>query len=167
MAAKENSFDIVSEVDMQEITNGVDQARREISNRFDFKNSKSEIIFENSPEITLISDDDFKLRNVVDILEGKMVKRGVNLKALKYGKIEPAAGDTVRQQVNLIQGIDKDLAKKIVKLIKDHKIKVQAQVQGEQVRVSGKNRDDLQSVIKLINDQDFDIPLQFTNYRTF
>ncbi len=165
MAAKENSFDIVSEVNMQEIDNALNQARREIENRFDFKGSKSDIRYEGDV-ITLVSDDDFKLRNVVDILESKMIKRGVDLKALKYGKVEPAAGDTVRQQVTVQQGIDKDLAKEIVKDIKNSKIKVQASVQGDKVRVAGKNRDDLQAVIKLLKEKDYQIPLQFTNYRS-
>jgi len=165
--AKENSFDIVSKVDMQEVLNAVHQASREIETRFDFKGSKSKIIFDGKPEITLVSDDDFKLRNVIDILEGKLVKRGVNLKALRYGKVEPAAGDTVRQVVKLVQGIEQDIAKKIVKAIKDSKIKVQATVQGDQVRVSGKNRDDLQAVIKLIRDMDLSIPVDFDNFRTF
>ena len=165
MATKENSFDIVSEVNMQEIDNALNQARREIQTRFDFKGSKSEIKYDGEV-ITLVSDDDFKLRNVVDILESKMIKRGIDLKALKYGKVEPAAGDTVRQTTNIQQGIDKDLARKIIKEIKDSKIKVQSSIQGDKVRVSGKNRDDLQEVIKLIKENDYDVPLQFTNYRS-
>ncbi len=165
MATKENSFDIVSEVNMQEIDNALNQARREIQTRFDFKGSKSEIKYDGEV-ITLVSDDDFKLRNVVDILESKMIKRGIDLKALKYGKVETAAGDTVRQTTNIQQGIDKDLARKIIKEIKDSKIKVQSSIQGDKVRVSGKNRDDLQEVIKLIKEKDYDVPLQFTNYRS-
>ena len=162
--SKENSFDIVSEVDKQEIVNAVQQALREIETRFDFKGSKSDIKHEGET-ITLISDDDFKLKNVVDILESKMVKRSIDLKALKYGKIESAAGDTVRQVATIQQGIDKDLAREITKAIKNSKIKVQAQIQGDQVRVSGKNRDDLQDVIKLLKEQEFDTPIQFINYR--
>lgn len=165
--AKENSFDIVSRVDMQEVLNAVNQTLREIENRFDFKGSKSKIIFEGKPEITLISDDDFKLRNVIDILESKLVKRGVNLKALRYGKIEPASGDTVRQMVTLVQGIEQDIAKKIVKAIKDSKVKVQASVQGDQVRVAGKNRDDLQAAIAVVKGMELNIPVEFINYRTF
>ncbi|MFA5881326.1 MAG: YajQ family cyclic di-GMP-binding protein [Eubacteriales bacterium] len=165
MATKENSFDIVSEVNMQEIDNALNQARREIQTRFDFKGSKSEIKYDGEV-ITLVSDDDFKLRNVVDILESKMIKRGIDLKALKYGKVETAAGDTVRQTTNIQQGIDKDLARKIIKEIKDSKIKVQSSIQGDKVRVSGKNRDDLQEVIKLIKEKDYDVPVQFTNYRS-
>lgn len=165
--AKENSFDIVSNVDMQEVLNAVNQALKEIETRFDFRGSKSKILFEGKPEITLVSDDDFKLKNVIDILEGKLVKRGINLKALRYGKIESAAGDTVRQKATLVQGIESDIAKKIVKSIKDSKIKVQASIQGDQVRVSGKNRDDLQAVISLVKSMELDIPVDFTNFRTF
>ncbi|MTV50492.1 YajQ family cyclic di-GMP-binding protein [Heliobacillus mobilis] len=163
--AKEASFDIVSQVDMQEVTNAVHQALKEIENRFDFKNSKSEIR-QDDKGITLVSDDDFKLKNVVDILESKMVKRGISLRALKYGKVESAAGDTVRQQVELVQGISKEKAKEITKLIKDSKIKVQAQVQGDQVRVVGKQRDDLQAIIALLKKADLDIELQFINFRS-
>lgn len=164
--AKENSFDIVSQVDLQEVSNAVNQAIRELQNRFDFKGSKSEIDYDGE-QITLVGDDEFKLKNVVDILEAKMVKRNINLKALKYGKIEPAARDTVRQRVDLVQGIDKELAKTITKLVKDSKIKVQSTVQNDQVRISGKNRDDLQAIMKIIKEHEFNIPLQFINYRTF
>lgn len=162
--AKDNSFDIVSQVEMQEVENAVNQAVREIETRFDFKNSRSEITHEGE-KITLISDDEFKLKNVIDILESKMIKRGISLKALQYGKVEPAAKDTVRQVVTLKQGISKEEAKKITQLIKDSKIKVQAQVQGDIIRVSGKSRDDLQNVIKLLKGQDLDLELQFINYR--
>ena len=165
MAAKENSFDIVSEVDMQEVDNALNQARREIETRFDFKGSKSELKQE-STNITLVSDDEFKMRNVVDILESKMIKRGIDIKALKYGKIEQAAGDTVRQQVTIQQGIDKDLGKEIVKDIKDSKIKVQASINGDKLRVSGKDRDDLQAVIKMLKEKEYNVPLQFSNYRS-
>lgn len=163
--AKENTFDIVSRVDMQEVRNSVDQAVREIRTRFDFKGSRSDIIF-NGEEITLIGDDDFKLRNVIDILENRLVKRGINIKALRYGKIEPAAKDTVRQKLNLVQGVDKEQSKIITRLVKESKLKVQVSIQGDQVRISGKNRDDLQEIIKIIKDYEFDIPLQFVNYRT-
>lgn len=165
MAAKENSFDIVSEVDLQEVDNALNQARREIETRFDFKGSKSEIKQEGA-NITLVSDDEFKLRNVVDILESKMIKRGIEIKALKYGKIEQAAGDTVRQPVTIQQGIDKDLGKEIVKDIKNSKIKVQASINGDKLRVSGKERDDLQAVMQLLRGKEYDTPLQFTNYRS-
>lgn len=164
--SKDNSFDIVSKVDLQEVDNAVNQAMREIKNRFDFKGSKSNIEFDGA-QLMLYSDDDFKLKNVVDILEAKMVKRGINLKSLRYGKIEKAAGDTVKQKVELVQGLDKELTKEITKLVKDSKLKVQASIQGDQVRVSGKNRDDLQDVIKLIREREWDIPLQFINMRTF
>ncbi|KRW91607.1 hypothetical protein SD51_08145 [Alicyclobacillus tengchongensis] len=162
--AKEASFDIVSKVDLQEVTNAVDQARREIETRFDFKGSKSEIRLEDG-QLALLSDDEYKLSQVYDVLQTKLVKRNVSLKALKPGKVEPAAGGTVRQTVALAQGIDADVAKRITKLIKDSKIKVQAQIQGDQVRVSGKSRDDLQAVIQMLREADLDIPLQFTNYR--
>ncbi|HWI54834.1 MAG TPA: YajQ family cyclic di-GMP-binding protein [Desulfobacteria bacterium] len=165
MAAKENSFDIVSEVSMQEIDNALNQARREIETRFDFKGSKSEIKYENDV-ITLISDDEFKLQNVVDILESKMIKRGIDLKTLKYGKVDQASGNTVRQQVNIQQGIDANLAKEIVKDIKNSKIKVQASIQGDKLRVAGKERDDLQKVIQMLKEKEYDVPLQFSNYRS-
>ncbi|WP_067617035.1 YajQ family cyclic di-GMP-binding protein [Alicyclobacillus acidiphilus] len=162
--AKDASFDVVSKVDLQEVSNAIDQARREIETRFDFKGSKSEIRFEDD-KITLISDDEYKLSQVYDVLQTKLVKRDVSLKALKPGKIEPAAGGTVRQVCALQQGIDADVAKRITKAIKDSKLKVQAQIQGDQVRVTGKSRDDLQAVIQLLRQSDIDIPLQFTNYR--
>lgn len=165
MAAKENSFDIVSEVDMQEIDNALNQARREIETRFDFKGSKSEIK-QDGTNINLVSDDEFKMRNVVDIIESKMIKRGIEIKSLKYGKIEQAAGDTVRQQVTIQQGIDKDLAKEIVKDIKNSKIKVQASINGDKLRVSGKERDDLQAVIQMLRGKEYNVPLQFSNYRS-
>ncbi len=164
--AKENTFDIVSRVDLQEVRNAVDQSIRELRTRFDFKGSRSDIIYDGE-EIILVGDDEFKLKNVIDILETKMVKREINLKALRYGKIEPAAKDTVRQKVSLVQGLDKDRAKVITKLVKDSKLKVQVAIQGDQVRISGKNRDDLQAIMQIIKDHDFDIPLQFVNYRTY
>lgn len=162
--AKDASFDIVSQIDLQEVDNAVNQALREIETRFDFKNSKSDIK-QDDDKLTLISDDEFKLKNVVDILESKFVKRNLSLKALQYGKIESAAGDTVRQVVTLQQGIDKDQAKKIIKMIKDSKLKVQAQIQDDQVRVSGKNLDDLQAIIKIVREADLDFDVQFSNYR--
>ncbi|EPZ46201.1 YajQ family cyclic di-GMP-binding protein [Alicyclobacillus acidoterrestris] len=162
--AKDASFDIVSKVDLQEVTNAVTQARREIETRFDFKGSKSEIRLEDEA-LTLISDDEYKLSQVLDVLQTKLIKRDVSLKALKPGKIEPAAGGTVRQVFALQQGIDQNVAKQITKLIRDSKLKVQAQIQGDQVRVKGKNRDDLQQVIQLLKSADIDVPLQFTNYR--
>lgn len=162
--AKDASFDVVSELSMQEVDNAVNQTSKEIQNRFDFKGSKSEVRLEDE-QVVLISDDEYKLSALYDVLQSKCVKRGVSLKALKPGKVEPASGGTVRQIVKLQQGIAQDEAKKIVKLIKDTKLKVQASIQGEQVRVSGKNRDDLQSVIQTLKETDLDTPLQFTNYR--
>lgn len=162
--AKDASFDIVSQVDMQEVSNAVHQAVKEIEQRFDFKNSKSSITLEED-KISLVSDDDFKLQNVRDILEGKLVKRAVSLKALEYGKVLPAAGDTVRQEIKLVQGISQEKAKQINKLIKESKIKVNSSIQGDQVRVSGKSRDDLQAVIALLRQADLEIDLQFINYR--
>ena len=166
MAAKENTFDIVSQVDLQEVTNAVNQAVKELRTRFDFKGSRSDISYDGE-QITLVGDDEFKLKNVVDILEGKLVKREINMKALRYGKIEPAAKDTVRRRLTFVQGVDKEIARVITKLVKDSKLKVQAAVQGDQVRVSGKNRDDLQKIMQMIKDHEFDIPLQFVNFRTF
>jgi len=162
--AKDSSFDIVSKVDMPEVDNAIQQAQKELANRFDFKNSKSSIKLE-TDKIVLISDDDFKLSNVVDILESKLVKRGVSLRALEYGKAQPAAGDTVRQEVKLVQGIAQEKAKLINKVLKDNKIKVVSSIQGEEIRVTGKNKDDLQAVINLLRKEDFGIELQFINYR--
>lgn len=162
--AQENSFDIVSKTDMQEISNAVQQAKKELATRFDFKGSKSEIDL-SGEEIVLLSDDQQKLKSVRDILEDKLVKRKVSLKAMDYQKVEDASMGTVRQRVKIVQGIETDKAKEIVKTIKDAKIKVQASIQGDQVRVAGKNRDDLQKTIALLKDKDFGIPLQFTNYR--
>lgn len=164
--SKENSFDIVSRVDVQEIDNALNQVMKEIRNRFDFKGSKSSVDYSDG-KIVINSDDEFKLKSVIDIMESKMVKRDINLKALRYGKVEKAAGDTVRQKVDVVQGVDKDLARDIIKLVKDTKLKVQASFQNDQVRVSGKSRDDLQQVIRIIKDGDWEIPLQFINMRTF
>jgi uncharacterized protein YajQ (UPF0234 family) len=164
--AQQNSFDIVSDVDLQEVDNALNQARKEISQRYDFKDSKSSIeLNQKEKTITLISDDDFKLKSVVDIVQSKLVKRGVSLKALRYGSIEPAAGGTVRQVIKLQVGIDKEDAKTIVKLIKDAKLKVQAQIMDDQVRVSGKSKDDLQTVIQLLRQADLSFAMQFVNYR--
>ena len=163
--AAENSFDIVSKIDMAEVTNAVTQAMKEIGQRFDFKGSKSNITQEKDA-LVIVSDDEFKLKSVVDILQNKLVKRGVPVKNLTYGKVESALAGTVRQRIALQQGIPIDKAKEIVKAIKDSKIKAQAAIQAEQVRVSGKNRDDLQSVIQLLKGRDFGIELQFENYRS-
>jgi uncharacterized protein YajQ (UPF0234 family) len=162
--AKDSSFDVVSKVELQEVTNAIQQAQKEIEQRFDFKNSKSSIELQEE-KIILISDDDFKLRNVSDILESKLVKRGISLKALEYGKIQPAAGDTVRQEVKLVQGISQDKGREINRIIKESKIKVTSSMQGDQIRVTAKNKDDLQAVIALLRKQDLGIELQFTNYR--
>jgi hypothetical protein len=163
---QENSFDVVSKVDLQEVSNAVQQAGKEIATRFDFRASKSKIEWNDKTlELTLTSDDDHKLKSVVDILETKLVKRSVSVKSLDFQKVEPAAGATVRQIVKIQQGIASEKAKEIVKAIKDSKIKVQASIQADQVRVVGKSRDDLQAVIALLKGQDFGLPLQFTNYR--
>ena len=164
--SKESSFDIVSIVEIPEVINAINQAMMEIKQRFDFKGSKSDIkLEEKDKKIVLLSDDEYKLKSVIDILQTKLVKRGVSLKALKYDKVEPATGGTVRQVITLQQGIPVEKAKEIVKLIKDTKLKVQAQIQGEQVRVAGKSRDDLQGVIALLRGKDMGIDLQFVNYR--
>ncbi len=164
--ADTNSFDIVSKVDMQEVDNALNQARKEIIQRYDFKGSKTSIdLKEKENQIILISDDDFKMKAVVDILQSKFVKRNVPLKALSYGTVEPAAGGTVRQVITLQNGIDKENAKLIVKMIKDSKLKVQAQIMDDQVRVSGKSKDDLQSVMALLRGADLKFAVQFTNYR--
>ncbi|AGA58152.1 MAG: YajQ family cyclic di-GMP-binding protein [Thermobacillus sp.] len=163
--ASEASFDIVSKVDMQELTNAVRQAEKEIETRFDFKGSKSSITIEKD-ELVVVSDDEYKLKSVIDILQGKMVKRGVPIRNLEYGKIEPAALGTVRQRIRLKQGIDQDAAKKINTMIRDSKLKVKSQIQGDQIRVSGKSRDDLQAVIRMLKAADVGVELQFTNYRS-
>jgi uncharacterized protein YajQ (UPF0234 family) len=162
----EHSFDIVSKTDLQEVSNAVGQAVKEITQRYDFKGSKSSIDFNrDAGELTLVSDDEFKLKSLVDVLQTKLVGRKVSLKSLNYGKVEPASGGTVRQVVKLQQGIPQDRAKEIVKLIKDMKIKVQAQIQGDQLRVRGKKLDDLQAVIQALKERDFDFPMEFVNYR--
>ncbi|MEP6801339.1 MAG: YajQ family cyclic di-GMP-binding protein [Acidobacteriota bacterium] len=164
--ATEFSFDVVSKVDLQEVSNAVQQASKEIATRFDFRGSASKIEWnEKELELTLASDDAHKLKSVVDILETRLVKRGIAVKALDFGKIDDAAGGTVRQVVKIQQGIVSEKAKEIVKAIKDRKIKVQAAIQGDQVRVSGRNKDDLQSAQTLLRGGDFGVPLQFTNYR--
>lgn len=162
--AQEFSFDVVSKTDMQEVANAVQQAQKELAQRFDFKGSKSSIEL-SAEELVLVSDDEGKLRSVKDILESKLVKRHVALKALDYQKIEPAQSGTVRQRVKIVQGIESEKAKAIVRTIKDAKLKVQASIQSDQVRVVGRNKDDLQKAIGLIKENDFGIPLQFTNYR--
>src|SRR5262244_263936 len=162
----ENTFDIVSKIDLQEVSNAMQQALKEIHTRFDLKDSKSNIAMEGKDAIVLHSIDDFKLKAVNDIFQQKLVKRGVPLKGLTYGAVEPAAGSTVRQRISMQQGIPIEKARDIVKLIKNSKKKVQASIQGDLVRVSGKDRDALQEVIALLKQQDFGIDMQFTNYRT-
>ena len=164
--ASENSFDIVSKIEMQEIKNAIEQAMKEVAQRFDFKGSKSEIkLEEKNNEILVSSDDEYKLKSLLDILQSKLVKRGISLKALTYDKIESALGGTVKQNIKLQQGIPSEKAKEVVKVIKETKLKVQSQIQGDQVRVTGKNRDDLQAIIKLLRERDFGIDMQFINYR--
>lgn len=163
--AKENSFDIVSKTDYAEVTNALNQTTKEVSQRFDFKGSKATVELSDK-DLILSAEDDTKLRNMNDILQSKLVKRGISLKALDYQKIEPAAGGTVRQTVKIQQGIPTEKAKEIVKFIKDAKLKVQASIQGETVRVSGKDRDVLQETIAKIKATDFGIDMQFDNYRS-
>ncbi|MBF0381240.1 MAG: YajQ family cyclic di-GMP-binding protein [Magnetococcales bacterium] len=158
------SFDIVSEIDMQEADNAVNQASKEIKQRYDFKGSKSSIEREEAV-VTVISDDEYKMEQVMDVLKGKFVKRKIDPAVLDFSELEQASGALVRQRVTIRQGIDKELAKKIVKLIKNSKIKVQASIQGEQVRVTGKKRDDLQGVIALLKESKLEMPLQYINFR--
>jgi hypothetical protein len=162
----ENSFDVVSKLDLQEVQNAMNMALKEIHQRFDLKDSKSNLEMEGKEAVILTSADDFKLKAVNDVFQGKLVKRGVPLKNLQYGPVEPAAGSTVRQRIKLQQGIDTDKAREMVKLIKNTKKKVQASIQGDFVRISGKDRDTLQEIIALLRQQDFGIEVQFTNYRT-
>jgi len=166
--AKECSFDIVSEFDKQELVNAVDQVKREITSRFDLKNSNSDVVLEADKTITITTNDDMKLRNIIDILQSKMVKRNLSIKILDAQPVENALGGNVRQVFKLKKGLTQELAKKIVADIKASKIKVQASIQGEQVRVSGKDKDDLQSVIKMLrgNEDAYDVPLQYQNYRS-
>lgn len=163
--AKENSFDIVSKTDYAEITNALNQTTKEVGQRFDFKGSKAAVELAEK-DLILSAEDETKLRNMNDVLQGKLVKRGISLKALDYQKIEPAAGGTVRQTVKIQQGIPTEKAKEIVKFIKDGKFKVQASIQGETVRVSGKDRDTLQEIIGALKAKDFGIDMQFDNYRS-
>ena len=164
--AAENTFDIVSKVDLQEVSNAIQNALKEIHTRFDLKDSKSEIMLEGKDAIIMSSADEYKLKAVNDILQGKLVKRGVPLKALTYGVVEPAAGSRARQKITMQQGIPTEKAREIVKVIKDSKKKVQAAIQGDTVRVSGKDRDTLQEIIALLKGRDFGIDMQFTNYRS-
>lgn len=164
----ENTFDVVSKIDLNEVNNAIQQALKEILVRYDLKDSKSHIeLNEKDKKILLASADEFKLRAILEVLQVRLVKRGVPLKGLSFGEVIAAAGSTVRQEVAIQQGIPIEKAREVVKKIKEAKIKVQASIQGDLVRVSGKNRDDLQQVIQLLKAQDFGIDMQFTNYRTF
>jgi len=163
--AQQNSFDIVSQLERAEIVNALDQTMKEVRQRFDFKGSKAEVVLEKE-ELILTAEDETKLRNMNDILQQKLVRRGVPLKAFSYGPAQPAAGGTLRQHVAIQQGIPSDKAKEIVKHIKDTKAKVQASIQGDVVRVTGKDRDTLQEVIARLKEKDFGINMQYTNYRS-
>ena len=165
--AKDCSFDIVSDFDRQELVNAIDQVKRDLQTRFDLKNSNSTVDLEGDKSITITTADEMKLKNIDDILQSKLVKRGLSIKILDAQPIENALGGNVRRVYNLKKGLSQDLAKKIVAEIKNRKLKVQASIQGEQVRVTGKSKDDLQEVIKFFrgNEDKFDYPLQFTNYR--
>jgi len=163
----DNSFDVVSKIEMPEVMNAVQQAAKEIHQRYDLKDSKSSIeLKEKENKILLASADEYKLKAVIDILQSKLVKRNVPLKGLSYGEVTPAAGSTVKQEITLQQGIAIEKAREIVKAVKDSKLKVQASIQGDFVRIAGKDRDTLQSAIALLRGHDFGIDMQFTNYRT-
>lgn len=162
--ASEASFDVVSRIDQQELDNALNQARKEIENRFDFKHSKTSIESDGK-KITVVSDDELKMKNVIDVIESKAVKRGIDIKAFDIGEIEPAALGTVRRVIALRSGIPKDKSKALMEKIKSLKLKVNAQYQDEQIRVTGKSRDELQKVIAELKAMNFDLPLQFTNYR--
>ncbi len=163
--AAENSFDVVSQVDMQEVRNAVDQARREVTTRYDLKKAGADLTLEGD-EIVGEAADDFSLGQAVDVLQTKLVRRGVNLKSLRPGKVEPASGGRARQRIAFQQGIPTETAKKIVADIKKQKLKVQAAIQGDSLRISGKKRDDLQEVIAHLKQLELDVPLTFTNYRS-
>jgi cyclic-di-GMP-binding protein len=164
--ASDNSFDVVSKVEIQEVKNAIDQASKEVHARFDLKDSKSKIELEGTDTIQLASQDEYKLKAVIEILSQKLVKRGVSLKNVEYEKIEPAANSSVRQKIKLKQGITGDSAKKIVAKVKDSKLKVQASIQGDTVRISGKDKDTLQQVMAMLRGGDYGVELQFTNFRS-
>jgi uncharacterized protein YajQ (UPF0234 family) len=164
--AKDHSFDVVSKTDMAEVVNAVNQATAEIGQRYDFKGSKAEVTVDQKADaINILADDDMKLKAVIDVVQSKLIKRGVSIKALDYGKIEAASGDMVRQAIGIQQGIPTDKAKEIVKIVKQSKVKVQASIQEDQVRITGKNIDDLQEIQALLREREFDIDMQFSNYR--
>ncbi len=159
------SFDIVSKVDMQEVDNAVNQTIKEIAQRYDFKGSKSEVTLEKET-VKVLADDDFRLKAIIDILQSKFIKRGISIKALQYGKAESASGGMVRQIITIQQGISKEKGKEIGAVIKETKLKVQSQIQDDQVRVTGKNIDDLQEIIRILKGKDLDVELQFINFRS-
>ena len=164
--ADANSFDVASKVDMQEVKNALDQALKEIRQRFDFKGTRTELTLkEKESELVIVSDDEYKLKSVVDILKAKLIKRNVSVKAFTFSPVEAALGGTVRQVAKIQNGLSSEKAKEIAKVIKDGKFKVQAQIQGDQVRVQGKSKDELQAVIALLKSRDFGIDLQYMNYR--
>lgn len=163
--AKENSFDIVSKVDLQEVTNAVDQTVREIAQRYDFRQSPAEVEWDRKKEIKIVAENEYRLQAALEVLKGKMARRNVPVRSLVIGKVESAAGGRVRQTIEVQQGISTEKAKEIVATIKGLKLKVQAQIMDDQVRVSGKSRDDLQKVIQALRERDFGIELQFVNYR--
>ncbi|MFQ5589385.1 MAG: YajQ family cyclic di-GMP-binding protein [Nitrospiria bacterium] len=163
--ASSSSFDIVSKVEIQEVKNAIETASKELGQRYDLKGTNSAIKFQDDKEIILTSSDEYKLKAVMDILQSKLLKRGISLKSLVCQKVEKALGGTARQKITLQQGIDTEKAKKISKTIRDSKLKVQAQIQGEQLRVTGKSKDVLQEVMQLLKSKDFEIDLQFVNYR--
>lgn len=163
--AQDFSFDIVSKINPQELDNAINMSMKEISQRFDFKGSVSDIKNEEYKKIAIVSDDEFKLRNVIDILQNKLIKRGVSLKFLDYGKVESSLGGSVKQEITLKQGIPQEKAKQINNIIKEKKLKVQSQIQGDQIRVASKSKDDLQLVIQTLRAANLDIELQFVNYR--
>ncbi|MCD5405190.1 MAG: YajQ family cyclic di-GMP-binding protein [Desulfotomaculum sp.] len=162
--AKECSFDVVSKIDMQEVKNAVNQTNKEISQRYDFRNSKAEVVLEEDT-VKILADSDFQLKSVIDILQSKLIRRKVAVKNLEYGKVESASGGMVRQNISIKQGIDDKTAKKIVKDIKSLKLKVQAKIMEDQLRVSGKKKDDLQKVIQFLKGNDYGLELQFVNFR--
>jgi len=164
--ADQNSFDVVSKVDMQEVKNAIDQALKEIHQRFDFKGTKTELTLkEKENELVIVSDDEYKLKSVVDIVKAKLIKRTVSVNAFAFGTVEPALGGTVRQTAKIQNGLTTEKAKEIVKEIKEGKFKAQAQIQGDQVRVVSKSRDELQAVIAFLKSRDFGVDLQYINYR--
>ncbi len=164
--SKESSFDVVSEVDLQEVDNAINQAVKEIENRYDLKKSKSTLLFSRAEgSISIDSENDFTLKSVIDVLNSKLVKRGVSLKALSLGQVEPSSGGRVKQRIDLVQGLSSEKAKEINRIIKDSKMKVKVAIEGEKVRVTAKSKDELQEVISLLKAEELGVPLQFVNYR--